>query len=247
MRRALLLLLLLWPAGAFAQSAFDEMRSNLEQGYYAIAAQVLGPNLIQNYPESADAHFLYAQALYLTGNPEAAREALERALELAPEAPPEYERLRGLLLAAEGNAEEAASLLRSAFEVSQDYATALDWGRIAWQAGDYEQALEAFSAAAATDAGQRDLWAQLNRGRILKAQKRYPEAIEAFNQAIATFEANDPGDNLPSPGYVEAFFRLGEIYEAMGELGQARSFYEAARSADPNYSPAISALERLGP
>jgi tetratricopeptide (TPR) repeat protein len=244
MRRALVLFLFL--GAAFAQSAFDEMRSNLDQGYYAIAAQVLGPNLVDAYPDDAEAHYLYAYALYLSGTYAQARQELDAALSLVEgEADARLERLNGLLYATEGDSAKATELLQRAFERSGDYDTALDWGRVSWQMGDYEQALAAFGAAAATPAGQRDFWAQLNRGRILQALSRYPEAIEAFNAAIDIFEANDPGQGLPSPGYVEAFFRLGEIYEAQGDTRQARAFYEAARNSDPNYTPAVNALDRL--
>lgn len=248
MPRALVLLLLLGAlvsGTAFAQSAFDEMRSSLEQGYYAIAAQVLGPNLIAEYPDDADARYLYAYALYLSGNYAQARTQLDAALALVSEPDAELERLNGLLYATEGDNAKATELLQRAFERSGDYDTALDWGRISWQMGDYQQALSAFGAAAATPTGQRDFWAQLNRGRILQALSRYPEAIEAFNAAIGIFEANDPGQGLPSPGYAEAFFRLGEIYEAQGDTRQARAFYEAARNSDPNYTPAVNALDRL--
>ncbi len=231
--------------GALAQGAFDEMRSNLEGGYYAIAAQVLGPSLIRDYPEDAQAHYLYAQALYLTGDYPEARQALGRALALQKEPNADFEHLNGLLYAAEGDSARAAQLLEETFARSQDYRVTLDWGRVAWQMGDYEGALEAFNLAAATDRGQQDIWAQLNRGRVLKALERYPEAIAAFNEAILISEANDPGGGLPSPGYVEAFFRLGEIYEALGELPLAQSSYEAARASDPSYTPAVAALERL--
>ena len=82
---------------------------------------------------------------------------------------------------------------------------------------------------------------------MLKALERYEESISAFEQAIDVFEANDPGDAQPNPGYVEAFFRIGEVYELLENVEQARAFYAAARGADPNYTPAVVALERLTP
>ncbi len=44
------------------------MRALLQEGLYALAAQVEGPELVRALPESAEAHYLYAKALYLTGD-----------------------------------------------------------------------------------------------------------------------------------------------------------------------------------
>ena len=75
---------------------------------------------------------------------------------------------------------------------------------------------------------------------------RLPDAIAAFERAIDVFEATDRGDARPgSPAYVEAYYRLGEAYERLGDLGRAEVNYRAARSADPNYAPAVTALDRL--
>ena len=77
-------------------------------------------------------------------------------------------------------------------------------------------------------------------------QSRYEEVIKALNTAIAVFEANDPGNPRPSPAYVEAYFRLGEVYEALGDLDQAGIHYRPRTLQIPPYGPALDALERLG-
>jgi tetratricopeptide (TPR) repeat protein len=244
------LLLLLLPALALAYGqapSLTEMQRYLDEGYYAVAAQVEGPKIIQEYPDSAEARYLYSYALYLTGDIAQAKQQLSEAFRLlGSQTRPSFDGLNGLLRAAEGDLVGAERLLQNAFLRSRSYEIAMDWGRVAWQQGNYNDALRAFSAAAETTEGQREPWPHLNQARLLNYQGRYQEAIEALNIALDVLEATDTGgDGLPSPAYVEAYYRLGEVYEAIGDFSQAESSYEAARSIDPNYAPAISALDRL--
>ena len=247
MRFVFVLALFLLTVG-FAQSALEQMRENLQDGYYAVAAQVLGPQLVSDpsFQTNPEAHYLFAQALYLTGNFEGARSSLDKAIALSDEVTPQYRHLEGLLFAAEGISSLAIEALAAAFAESQDYTIAMDWGRIAWQLGRLDEALTAFDAAASTDKGQKELWPFLNKGRILKGQQRYPEAIEAFNQAIATFEATDVAGSVPSPAYVEAYYQLGSIYELLGDTRQAIVNYLNAKTVSPTYELAERALARLG-
>ena len=247
MPRVLVFLCLLIFTFGSAQSALETIRRNLDEGFYSVAAQVDGPALVRERPDDPEAHYLYSNALYLTGDTARARTELDAALALNPPADDyRYPLLDGLLRAAEGDSENAERLLRDTFLQAQNYEVASAWGRVAWLSGDYETALEAYTAAAATPQGGREVWAQLNRGRMLKALGRLDEAVQAFQTSIDIFKANDLGGNAPgNPGYVEAFFRLGEIYEAEGDRKQAEAQYQAALTADPNYAPAIAALDRL--
>ena len=230
-----------------AQPAFNQIRDLIDRGYYNSAAQLNGPELIAEYPDVPEAHFLYAKALYLTGDVAAARARLDHAIELAGnEVDPEMVHLNGLLRAAEGDAAGALRALRTAFVRSGRYSHAMDWGRVAWQVGEYQDAIDAFTAAADTPRGARELWPHLNRGRILIYLGETELATDALREAISVFEAVDPGGaRPPSPGYVEAFFRLGQAYEALGRLEEAETYYRAARSTDPNYTPAAAALDRI--
>lgn len=240
------LLLALAPV-ASAQAAFDQMRGLLDRGYYNSAAQLNGPDLVARYPEDPEAHYLYARALYLTGNLTAASAQLDRAVQLAgATVRPSYVHLGGLLKAAAGDPQGALRSLQNAFLRTQSYEDAMDWGRVAWQAGAYPEALQAFEAAAGTDEGKGQMWPHLDRGRLFMFLGRYQDAVAELNAAIDVFEANDPGGARPgSPAYVEAFYRLGEAYEQLGDLDQAETNYRSARTADPNYAPAIAALDRL--
>lgn len=232
---------------AGAQPAFDQMEDLIERGYYNSAAQLNGPELVAAYPNDARAHYLYAWALYLTGDVSGARARLEEALRLTDAAEDaDLTHLNGLLRAAEGDAEGALRALQNAFVRSGEYDHAMDWGRIAWQLGRYQEALQAFEAAATTPEGATSLWPHLNRGRILLYLEEIELAIDALRRALSIFEAADPGGSRPpSPGYVEAFFRLGQAFEALGMLEEAESHYRSARSTDPNYIPAATALDRL--
>lgn len=247
-RTALVLAIVGACAAAAAQgSATGPMRDLLERGYYNAAAQLEGPNLVLRRPEDAEAHYLYARALWMTGDVEGARRELDEALELADAPPPaDYLHLDGLLLDAEGESEAALERLAAAFEASGAYRHAMDRGMVAWRAGATETALAAYADAAATERGAREPWPALNRGRILALAGRREEAVEAFERAIEVFERSDEDTVGPPPvAYVEAFYRLGRLHEAMGDPVRAEQDYKAARSVDPNYTPAIEALDDL--
>lgn len=249
----LLHLVLVGGAVAIAQSPIEQMRDLLARGYYNSAARIIGPSLVESSPDDPEAHYLYSRSLYLTGEIASARAALNQALMLAGDAvKPDYAHLNGLLLAAEGDLQDARQVLQDAFIRSNEYEHAMDWGRVAWQAYNLEEALEAYQEAAQTEVGMRSSWPHLNRGRLLTFLGRTEAAIAAYRRAIEVFEENDTGEARPSPAYVESYFRLGEIYETMGQeqasnrfLQLALDHYRAALTGDPNYAPAIEALDSL--
>lgn len=238
---------LVW-AASLSQAQNDplaEMQRLLDDGFYALAAQFEGPRLLAEHPDLAEAHFLYAHALYLTGDARASA-ALRRAFELGGEPKPSYIWLDGLLRAQEGDFDAAKRLLENAFTQSQVYVMAMDWGRVAWQGGDFAGALRAFEAATQTEQGRCcEPWPHLSRGRILLTQGRFQEALVAFDKALDILDATDTDGGLPSPAYVEAFYHLGQVYEALGDLASATANYEAARSSDPAHGPTLAALARL--
>jgi tetratricopeptide (TPR) repeat protein len=227
--------------------AMRQMEDLLQRGYYNSAAQLNGPNLVQRFPDDPEAHLLYALALYFVGDTAAAQASLDAATaRTTGSVPARHAHLDGLLRAARGDDVGAVRALQNAFLREPLYDYAMDWARIAWQAGLYDDALEGFDAATDTARGRREPWPHVGRGRILMAVQRTEEAIVAFETAIEVFEAFDTGEaRLPSPAYVEAWYRLGEAYESLGRLTDAEVAYKAARSADPNYGPAVAAIDRL--
>jgi tetratricopeptide (TPR) repeat protein len=236
---AVFLLLVLGFAGA---ESFAGMRTLLEEGRYELAAEYEGPRLVEAFPDMAEAHYLYGQALYLTGYFEEAMKRLERALELDPKEP-RYRWLEALLLAEGGQAGRAQELLAELFEASPSYPLAMDWGRIAWQAGDFEAAIHAFRRAREQDEARP--WPYLNEARLLTYSGRFEEAIEVLQTAIDVMEHGVEPDNVAHPAYVEAFYLIGVAFEALGNRDDAYINYFAALSADPLHQPSRLALNRL--
>jgi tetratricopeptide (TPR) repeat protein len=230
---------------SLAQGSLEQLRQQLNNGYYASATQISGPQAIKENPDNPEAYFLYSKALYYADNPSEARVQFDKAVSLIGDAAtPEYTHLNGLITAAQGNLTQAVTLLETAFLKSQDYTMAMDWGRTAWQGGDFETALKAFQAATTTEEGQREVWPYLNQGRLQQFRGDLTAAITAYETALTVFDANDPG-GPPPPSVVEINFRLGEVYESLGDKPLAKTYYEAALGLDQNYTPAKNALDRL--
>ena len=222
------------------------LKDLLDGGYYALAAQVEGPRAVQTNPQSAEAHLLYARALYLVGNLGNAQTQLGRAKTLSKTSQQKLEvrHLDALVRAAQGDAVRAARLLEGVFKASPDYQTAMDWGQVAWQGGKLGAALRAYRAAEATPEGRSEPWPTLNIARVLLQQGQYEAALAPLEATLTRLE-QDPSPR-PSPAYAETFYRLGQAREALGSVQEAVSNYQAARSADPDYIPATEALARLG-
>jgi tetratricopeptide (TPR) repeat protein len=250
--RLLGVILCLLPAMASAQDEYQQLQDLLQRGLYNSAALVAGPALVEANPADRRARYLYGLALYLAGDIDAARRELDVIMgEGGPENADERN-LLGLILAAEGDVSAALPLLEEAFLDSGRYSHAMDLARVAWQGFELDLALDAYGQAAATQRGAREPWPWLNMGRILLIQDRFAEAATALERAIEVYEASDSGELLPSPAYVEAFYRLGtlheELYGSSGDethLTQAMDNYRNALVGDPNYAPARSALSRL--
>ncbi|MBW6454946.1 MAG: tetratricopeptide repeat protein [Trueperaceae bacterium] len=243
----LAVLVLTLAGGAWGQDALQPLRDLIDRGYWHSAAQLTGPALVAQLPDDPEAHFLYATALYLTGDVGAAAARLELATSLVTGGvPASHVHLAALIRADQGDPAGAARQLQNAFLREPDYRYAMDWGRIAWQAGLLTEAEAAFRAAAATPEGAREVWPHVAHGRLFTAQGRLEEAVAAYLTALDVYEAHDPGGpRPPGPGYVEAWYRLGEAYEAQGRLREAEAAYRAARSVDPNHGPSVQAVDRL--
>jgi tetratricopeptide (TPR) repeat protein len=231
-----------------ASDPFADMEQLLAEGRYALATQVEGPALVSRFANDPYAHYLYAQALYLVGDVEAAQGALAEALanmDTTDAAALPLVTLQGKLAAAQGELTRAQTLLRDVFERQPDYASASNWGQVAWQAANYDVALEAFRAAqdyAATT--EETASALLNYARVLRLSDQPEEAVRVLENLLDILDAQVITE-LPPPAYAQAFLLLGTIYQDQGDIAKARANYEAARLADPNAVAATVALEQL--
>ncbi len=231
-----------------ASDPFADMEQLLAEGRYALATQVEGPALVSRFADDPYAHYLYAQALYLVGDVEAAQGALAEALanmDTTDAAALPLVTLQGKLAAAQGELTRAQTLLRDVFERQPDYASASNWGQVAWQAANYDVALEAFRAAqdyAATT--EETASALLNYARVLRLSDQPEEAVRVLENLLDILDAQVITE-LPPPAYAQAFLLLGTIYQDQGDIAKARANYEAARLADPNAVAATVALEQL--
>ncbi|WNF27305.1 tetratricopeptide repeat protein [Streptomyces sp. C11-1] len=88
-------------------------------------------------------------------------------------------------------------------------------GELAWERGEPAEAVAQFDAALSTEAGHHASLA--GKARALVALDRTDEALAAYQSAI---------ERLPRPEYV---LELGELYEAQGLDGDARSQYTKLR------------------
>ena len=256
-----MLLVSLWAMFfGYAQNApdpFADMEQLLTEGRYALATQVEGPALVTRLADEPYAHYLYAQALYLVGDIDAAQRALQAALanidavgDNDPVADREaarlpYLTLQGKLAAAQGEVSRAQVLLRDVFERQPSYTHASNWGQAAWQAADYDAALEAFRIAqdyATTTEETANVL--LNRARLLRLSGQADRAVAVLENLLDILDAQVITE-LPPPAYAQAFLLLGAIYEDQGDVSRARANYEAARLADPNAVAATVALEQL--
>jgi tetratricopeptide (TPR) repeat protein len=228
------------------ESSLSTLQDLIDRGFWFSAAQVAGPALVEQRPADPEAFRLYALAQYLVGDLQQARENAATAIALRGSASVADRHLAAMIAADSGDSARASAELRTLFAIEPSYRLAMDWGRVAWQAGLLREAADAFEAAASTPGGLRQAWPWLNQGRVLASLGAWEEALDAYRRAISVYELYDlGGPQLPGPEYVEANFRLGEALEALGKPIEAEAAYRAARTADPNHGPSVRALDRL--
>lgn len=242
-----LIFFIVWSTSCFAESwqeAKDNLEQLLEQGQYDLAALFEGPKLVKNFPQEADAYYLYSYSLYLNGDFASAELELKKAQVLVEDIPSCYFWLNGLLEAANNNIDTAFTLLEKAYELRPSYDIAMDIGRIVWQKGNYAKALEAYELATNFPEGKKQPWAYLNQAKLLSYQGNYQEAIKVLNFLLELIRKQNIA-SLNSIAYVETLYQLGKTYEQLNDIDNARLNYQATLEVNPNYFLASNALTKL--
>jgi Tfp pilus assembly protein PilF len=103
---------------------------------------------------------------------------------------------------------------------------------------DYEAAFGAFEAAVAIDPMYMSAMYQIGRTAAFSGDN-----LDRGVECLKIYLDNEPGPGQPS--WSHAHWRLGMLYEKMGQKEMARKEYEAALELDPENKKAKEALDKL--
>ncbi|MER5985313.1 tetratricopeptide repeat protein [Streptomyces sp. NPDC001787] len=183
-----------------------------------VAAKRWGETVRTREPKTWSTYPVLIEAYNGLGDYRAAGTATERFGQLRKGVPAlartaEMYRDQGWREDALATAREAADRATTAVEKAQALHRL---GDLAWERGEPEEAVAQYDAALRTDSGQHASLA--GRARALAALGRTDEALDAYQAAVA---------ELPRAEYA---LELGELYEALGLDGDARSQYARMRT-----------------
>ena len=182
-------------------------------------------------PDSAQAHYQYANSLVKIGKKDLARKELKQAIQLNPQyVPARVGEIK--FLVHDGDLESARLALAN---LKRDFGETFDVlgieGWFALGTGDYITAENSFSAALKMRPGS-DLTMLLSMSLI--AQKKQDEAIALLQKWL---EAH--------PSDVAVLLKLGNIYVAQNDELQARATYAKVIEISPNQVEALNNLAWL--
>jgi tetratricopeptide (TPR) repeat protein len=103
---------------------------------------------------------------------------------------------------------------------------------------DYAAAFETFEGTLALDAAYTPSLYQIGRTATFSG-----ENLERGVECLNMYLEHEPGPNQPT--WANAHWRIGMLYEKMGQKDMARKAYEAALELNPDYKEAKEALEKL--
>jgi tetratricopeptide (TPR) repeat protein len=203
------------------------------------ALEALG-ELAKRQPESAEAAYLHALALFNTRrNPEAEAEA-RRALRLSAGAA-EAHTLLGVILAARGNANsEAAESLSQATALNpRSFDAQLYLGRVQYAMRDYEAAQRSLSEATKLNPGHAE--ARFFLGTVLETLGDSEAAYQQYEQLIKI----DPNSAMGLVGAGVLFLKSGKLNEAIDALSRATALDLSRFEAHLALGRALSLAQRL--
>ena len=194
-------------------------------------------DLLARWPDFADAHNLLGLALYQSGQPQPALDAIDRAIR-GDAINPEYRNNRGIVLMALGRPADAADEFRRTIAARPDHAAALaNLGNALKAQGDRGGAMDMYQRAVEADPNHAEAWFNLGN-----TQRETGDVDGAGNSYRAALKAN--------PRLAAAQANLGGLMMAAGDAVGARRAFEAALAIDatrPSYMYGLAlACERLG-
>ena len=187
-----------------------------------VAARVRAGSLLERYPEQAELWRLTAICALQQGEFDAAQDALDHALRLAPNS---IESLCNLasVHTARGRLDEAERTLRRALVLAPNHAAALNnLGSLLDARGDYHGAADCFAKAIVQKPDYARAW--INQAAALLSIRQLDRAQSSARRAIAL-----------APQWADAQFVLGNVLNEAGRKPAALDAWrEAARLAPGN-------------
>jgi tetratricopeptide (TPR) repeat protein len=110
-------------------------------------------------------------------------------------------------------------------------------GDYAGAAAAYDQAFTIYPSIPEDDRPWRMLWYQFGPYEAYTQTGRYQDTLNLANQTLYT---------LGKPILEESLYWLGRAQEGLGQLDQAVSSYRQAAAINPDSTPALAELQRLG-
>jgi tetratricopeptide (TPR) repeat protein len=182
---------------------------------YSCALEEFG-KLEQLDPDSSAVHLFTAEALDGEGKTEEAIKEVQTSLKLSPREPNLNFVLGHLYWEAE-RYDDAIAAFEAELLIVPENAKAIAYlGDIAMKQGDNQKALTLLRKAAQLQDNIR--LAYMDIGGILVDQKHYPEALSALQQAVKL-----------DPAQPDAHFRLGHVYQLMGNSAAAEKEFAKVR------------------
>ena len=186
--------------------------------------------ILQLNPDSASAHVLTGEALDGLGRTQEALAEFQSAADSSP-AEPNINFGLGFLYWKLRQDDNARAAFKSELALDPMHAHALAYlGDLELRNGNAEKSLDLLHRAIRVNPEIRI--AHVDLGAIYVEQKRYPEALAEFRTAVK-LDPNQP----------DAHFRLGRLYQAMGNASAAKEEFAKVNSIHQKSS--TDALEKL--
>jgi TonB family protein len=186
---------------------------------------------VQEHPDSAQAHYDLAVALYRRGRRPEAIQALKDAIGINPSLQAAYRSL-GVYLLASGpeNEAEAIDSLRQAVRLNpRDFEAQLTLGSVYSRTHRYDEAIELYQEALKQNPSLGSMYMEL--GRVYAEMGNYDRAEDAYKQALKN-----------QPSFVGGYLSLGNLYIKLGRTTEAIEMLRQATTLAPRYDGGHFAL-----